>query len=259
MAAPSLRCVRRFVSWGPGTGDSSLDSVYCFSDAAGYELATAGAAAAGSEFRGLQLESPQLIAFTLVLIMGVGNYCGTKFTLSALIYGVASLAIVAACSQFENVMPADRVMIREWSTLGIALAVCLLTRASPTAGTNRFDRIWFDFFDTFGIVWGRRIQDRVNFVARDQGWPVRLELEGFVAVDPSIPFGLLDSIEPGSPERECDRTGVARCDTEMVNARIEHTLRWLLRRFVDPIWIDARLETRNVNQSVEAYGIRIDS
>lgn len=213
----------------------------------------------GTELRGLHLETPQLIAFTLVLVMGVGNYCGTKYTISALIYGAATLALVVGCSLFEKQIPAERAVIRECSTLAVALAVCLLARAAPMVGSNRFDRIWFDFFDTFGIVWGRRIQDRVNHVAREQRWPVRLELEGFVRTDRLKSHDLATSTETADAELLRQSNSETDGEIDLVDARIEHTLRWLLRRFVDPIWIDARLEPKTSDTSVEFSCIRIDS
>lgn len=212
----------------------------------------------GSELRGLHLEVPQLSAFILVLVMGVGNYCGTKYTLSALIYGAAVLANVISCSTSSAGMLGGRLEIREGSTLAMAVAVSLLTYATRPMGANRFNRVWFDFFDTFGIVWGRRIQDRVNFVAKEQGWPVRLELDGFVETEPSAgttsPSLPKSSLLTNLPDPSLDHER-----SDLVNARIEHTLRWLLRRFVEPTWIDARLESEGRVNSIEVSRLRIDS
>ena len=78
----------------------------------------------------------------------------------------------------------------------------------------------YDFRDLFGVVWARRILDRVNNVACQEGWPVRLHFDGLASADdPSKPVEL-------TPEQ---------------SARIESVLRWLLRRFVDPEWIDERM------------------
>ncbi len=82
-----------------------------------------------------------------------------------------------------------------------------------------FDRVWNDFRDHFGIVWARRVQDRLNETGRKESWPGRIELHGFLWKDPA--------------------DVAAR---ESANPKIEHALRWILRRFVDPEWIDARLD-----------------
>jgi hypothetical protein len=63
----------------------------------------------------------------------------------------------------------------------------------------------------------------VNEAGTQNGWPQRLELHGFVAKESAGPHDL----SPAHIEQ------------------IEHTLRWLLRRFVDPEWIDARLSRPN--------------
>ncbi|MEK6257807.1 MAG: hypothetical protein AABP62_04225 [Planctomycetota bacterium] len=175
----------------------------------------------GSEVRGLQLETPQLVAFVLVLIMGAGNYCGTRFTLPILGYAAACGILAVSSSVSCPDWLADRWWARQWATGLLAMAMILAGRTGSRGSrtTSRFDRLWLDFFDAFGVVWGRRIQDRVNFIAQKEQWPARLELHGFVWTD--------------TPADSSDRAAI--------EARIEHTFRWLLRRFVDPSWIDERI------------------
>ena len=183
----------------------------------------------GSDVRGLQLESPQLAGYLLVLVMGAGNYFGTRHTLSGLLYVAANTLLVLSSSAACPGWLSDRWWSRLLATGCMALAVLIAGWSTSRAATglNRFDRLWLDFFNLFGVVWGRRIQDRVNFVAHKEGWPARLELHGVVWDSGSDP------------------------DTE---ARIEHTFRWLLRRFVDPEWIDERLGASPSGEQVSAIG-----
>ena len=255
----------------------------------------------GSELRGLQLETPQLVAYVLVLVMGTGNYCGTRFTLPVLCFAAACACVALSLSAVSPAWLADRESSRAWSTGLLVAAMLLASRARgrsasdlgtglkqlpdfhfcslPSAGRvreggrmanrldhpppspalpaegreesgkslrtgslDRFDQLWLDFFDTFGVVWGRRIQDRVNFIAEKERWPTGLELHGFVWTNPP---------EQPSLQTMTDEvraiTDVARAATE---ARIEHTFRWLLRRFVDPQWIDERLGTAPTTAAV---------
>jgi len=198
----------------------------------------------GSELRRIQLETPQLVAFCLVLIMGVGNYCGTRFTIAALMYGCSILAIVLSSSAASPLWLMDRSATRFWCTAVMVLAIGVVKKSTRPVAATRFDQLWFDFFDLFGIVWGRRIQDRVNFIARKEGLPVRLELDGFVwpkvssFAGPSAPIG-----ERVRHEQTNVETG--NLNTTETEARIEHILRWLLRRFVNPPWIDDRLGSRS--------------
>jgi len=183
----------------------------------------------GSDVRGLQLETPQLAGYLLVLVMGAGNYFGTRFTIAGLLFVAGnSLLVISTSSAGAGILP-DRWWARLLATGCMVLAVLTCARGATSAslGQSPFDRLWLDFFDQFGVVWGRRIQDRVNFIADKERWPARLELHGFEW--------------KSAPD-------VA------TQARIEHTFRWLLRRFVDPPWIDRRLGTSHSGEECSPLG-----
>jgi hypothetical protein len=84
--------------------------------------------------------------------------------------------------------------------------------------SSAWDGLWRDFRNTFGIVWANRIAERVNAEAAKGGWSVRLQPFGFVSTNPGAPV-----------------------DLTIDAAKVDHTMRWLLRRFVDDEWIDARI------------------
>jgi hypothetical protein len=193
----------------------------------------------GSELRGLQLETPQVVAFCLVLIMGVGNYCGTCYTFCALLYGVAVAMLVLNMSLVSPAWMLDRPTVRILSTVTMVVTVFLIRSVGRATVESRFDRLWFDFFDAFGIVWGRRIQDRVNHLAQNERLPIRLELDGFAWRSDGVPTSM-DSLSTSCSSQPAQSVHLAGNDQE-VEARLEHILRWLLRRFVDPSWIDGRL------------------
>jgi hypothetical protein len=168
----------------------------------------------------LHLEVPMLAGYALVLLMGAGNYLGTRFFIPAVLAALAGLAIPASMSSLHG-LP-DAAFARAGATLLLATAVwiaALLIRRAPSRQVTGVDRLWGDFRDRYGIVWARRVLDRVNEAAVRENWPVRLHLEGFLPVDPTAP-------RPLTPDE---------------TQHIEHTLRWLLRRFVDPQWIDERI------------------
>ncbi|MFO1045975.1 MAG: hypothetical protein U0941_29690 [Planctomycetaceae bacterium] len=176
----------------------------------------------GSDIRGLQLETPQLVGYLLVLVMGTGNYFGTRYTLPGLLFVIGNVINVLSSSVICPGWLSDRWWVRLWATACVVQAILMAGRKDhiSSPANDRFNQLWFDFFDQFGIVWGRRIQERVNFIAVKEGWPARLELHG-----------VQWTTEP-DPATE---------------ARLEHTFRWLLRRFVDPAWIDRRLGTQHVH------------
>jgi hypothetical protein len=170
----------------------------------------------------LRLEAPMIAGYALVLVMGAGNYLGTRFAIPALVSACSSMSIVWSQSELADRYPLHRSALHAMATIAISLAVWLAAhQAAKTGPSGRkpIDAVWNEFRNLFGIVWGRRVMDRVNVTAQQEGWIVRLHFEGFVPIDSSGPAEL-------PPD-------------QMVRA--EQTLRWLLRRFVDPEWIDQRM------------------
>ena len=79
--------------------------------------------------------------------------------------------------------------------------------------------MWIAFRDLYGLVWGRRQQDRYNAVAVREGWPFRLTWLGMRVVRPPL------SLSPDDPQRR----------------KSIETLRYQLRRFVEPEWMDRQM------------------
>jgi hypothetical protein len=178
----------------------------------------------------LQLETPVLAGFGLVLVMSAGNYLGTRFSLSALLFIAAMLLAAASIAAAVPDETTQQYHFRLWAVGLLSFAVAVASRpASTTAGASpgdneisahgRFDHLWVDFRNLFGIVWAKRLQDRINAVAQQETWPVRLENSGFVPTS-------------NTAEKEVPTAS---------DERIEVAMRWFLRRFCDAEWIDARL------------------
>jgi len=174
----------------------------------------------------LRLEVPMLVGYGLVLLMGAGNYLGTRFALSAFLVAAACLSVLWPISSLASWIPGwfpwESRTTHAAATMGLSLAVWVgawQAERTSRARTNSLEAVWIDFRDFFGVVWGRRVLDRVNEAAKQENWPVRLHLDGFAPVDPAKRIEL-------SPEQF---------------GRMEQVLRWLLRRFVDPEWIEERM------------------
>ncbi len=174
----------------------------------------------------LRVETPVLIGFVLVLVMGCGNYIATRLAFPALLYALSVVLVLAPCSTVSAGQGVSPETYRLAGTGCLLLAVgggrWILRR--PSLAANGPNRVWNDFREMFGIVWMKRAMDRINeeFAEREQ-WPARLGTDGLEW--------------SGTPTEE------QRQHTE---ARFAYALYWLLRRFVDPEWIDRRLETLNV-------------
>jgi hypothetical protein len=170
----------------------------------------------GAELAGLELETPTVVGFLLVLLMGGGNYLGTRFARSALLWFLGTLDLFLSCTGWE-IWPAGLASYRRQT------AVCLLTLAvyvawlNPprTQPRNRINRLWDDFRHHFGLLWGLRMVERINALAIQEKWTARIAWNGFNETDDGkLPFN---------------------------EAEIETACRWLFRRFVDDAWISRRL------------------
>src|SRR5579859_69299 len=151
----------------------------------------------------LRLEVPMLAGSGLVLLMGAGNYLGTRFALSAMLAAAAALLVPVSMSSLHW-LP-ETIPTRALATLLLGMAVWAAAFAARKAprrpliptpipmaeggarAPTAFDRLWNDFRDLYGIVWARRVLDRVNDAAVHENWPVRLHLHGFAPVDPTHP------------------------------------------------------------------------
>ncbi len=170
------------------------------------------------------LDEPVIVGFLFVLVMGGGNYLPTRYVLTALTWGAGLLCIVLPLSPWWGRGNWDAG--RAWGTLLMAAAFWLAWQSKVNAEVmfeHPLGRVWSDFRHDFGLVWARRMQDRFNLMAEKERWPERLTLEGFEAAEMPIA-----TPSPG--------------ETPSRGPTSEYTLRWLLRRFVDPEWVDARLK-----------------
>ncbi|MCA8996619.1 MAG: hypothetical protein KDA80_06535 [Planctomycetaceae bacterium] len=167
----------------------------------------------------LEIQAPALGGLLLALTMGAGNYAGTRLGGTALGASLAILlAVVPNSSTLGRLVSPDLF----WgaasglmaASIGAGLHIC---RRSPKIG-DPYDLIWHDFRDTFGLVWSIRIQESLNAGAEQRQCHWRI---GPLGVDWRVS-------DPSRPEPDVVKS-------------FENSLRWHLRRFVDPDWIDQRL------------------
>ena len=89
-----------------------------------------------------------------------------------------------------------------------------------------FDEFWDRYRNTFGIVWAIRFMERVNATAEKEQWSARWELDRIAWQE--------------VPEDERRHT----------LERMEHTVRWLGRRFADPEWLDRLIPNTTPSKSL---------
>ncbi len=169
----------------------------------------------------LDLESPAAIGFVLVVVMGTGNYFGTRFTLPAMLHTVSLLLITGSMwtGAADLALIPERETARHLAAISFMLAVVVaaLRAGESVEGLSPLDRLWLDFVDQFGLVWAKRVMDRLNEAAGHENWSAEFQWHRI--------------------QRTADTSAEEATRTEI---RIEHTMRWLLKRFVEPEWIDSR-------------------
>ncbi len=172
----------------------------------------------------LELETPALIAFGIVMVMSMGNFVVDPRgnSISALVWAGSWVLLVFGLAPGVN----WRQFTGEHFPQLLAVLVLqgsIWLYAQEAVKRNRqyldWDRVWFDFQKFFGSAWTMRLMARVNEVAERDQWPWRL-----------TPIGM----QPAS--RDAPHPGLPTADP-----RVDHTFRWLLKPFVDSAWIDERL------------------
>lgn len=171
--------------------------------------------------RSLNLEPPALMGVIVVLLMVLGNYFGTLLTLPAVMYCSALAFALTTCSESVPAPFPSSLLVRALSGLLLCCALWMAGDRINSAYRNRagYAGLWLDFRDWFGILWSRRVMERLNQTAENEQWGVRLSLEGLVWED-----GLTED---------------QRAETLR---KMDHAFRWIFRRFVDAAWIDERLK-----------------
>ena len=141
----------------------------------------------------------------ILLLAELTNYSPTKNAAPAVLVFAGQVCLLA-----------DYLPLRVWSfehrpdwglfllAVGILLAAERARRRTASPATRAevlsenkasLDRVWLDFRDAYGALWALRVADRMNTMARQQGWRIRLGWRGF------RPIGRAEStIDPSSQQ-----------------------------------------------------------
>ena len=169
----------------------------------------------------LRLGIPAFSGLCLVLLMSMSTCVGTSLTLASLFFFFAvSLGLFPAMGWMDLMSPWQSVIpfLLLSAVVLSARTIGIRGRAIETAQTRSalVDASWALFQDLYGLVWARRIQERVNQFASREKWNVLLTHEGFR-----------------------DANGKSPSDLDLEKPR--DALRWVLSRFADEQWIAEKL------------------
>lgn len=185
--------------------------------------------------RGQRLEMGDARSWFLWILIAVGpiNYLPTRQWVAAVVLAAGQvLALSEYLPLVQRTLFAHQELAGIW--LGcLALAVARLPRSSAP---NKYDRLWLDFRDTFGLFWALRLQERVNAVADSNEWPLWLAWSGLKS-GPTFPVG-----QESQRDLTCDPTPTGTVGPpSSIEPTLRTTLKGLLRRFVTGRWIAGRL------------------
>lgn len=171
--------------------------------------------------RGFELHPAQAWFLSILIVTGAVNHLASRYAPTACLVSAGQVLLMKESLPAVFAGPA-------WPRLGLALlaAAVLLAWLVPSRSALSLDRVWLDFRDAFGLVWGLRVQERVNSAATAQSWPVRLTWRGFQAVSHTMAAGETDVPNQPAPAVDAGPAG--------------EVLRNSLWRFVSHAWIADR-------------------
>ncbi|MBL8818300.1 MAG: hypothetical protein JNL58_19895 [Planctomyces sp.] len=183
--------------------------------------------------------TPALMGFVIAGLMGFGNFFGTRNTLSAMFYFTAVafplLPVAGYRDQFwlSPLFSAPALLV---SGLLADHRYQTLVQVPKGSAFEAANRLWLIFRDFFGIVWAKRVMDRMNLFAARERWTVTLTLDGFLcgAVDSSLESCAVDNAAMKRPVE---------------------TLVWLLRRFADTEWLQEQLDPFGTGATTETIDV----
>lgn len=109
------------------------------------------------------------------LLMGTLNYLPTCFWPAALLGGLGCglelLGLFVLADQ-------ERVLLVGSLCLALTPLLGALAWARRWPGTSELDRLWLDFRDRFGLIWGQRLREMFDTAAANADFPVHLSWGG---------------------------------------------------------------------------------
>lgn len=153
------------------------------------------------------------------------EFCCFGLTKYAIPIGLLAAAQVCWLWDWLPLLPATPWLAPVQEVLGLwllcfAIVTAWLLATLPRRAERSFDRLWFDFRDSFGLFWALKLAERVNDAGQQAGWDFDLGWSGFRTKADFAPLG---DLPPATA------------------AALQHNLQGLLRRFVAAEWISERL------------------
>lgn len=214
----------------------------------------------------IEIGMPAFSGVLLVLLMSTGNYFGTRQTFSSFLISVTVLLNVIPATglvdvPFRSVIPLLSLILLWLTCVRVRRYLDQLNRSIRLSSTlhQRSAELWRLFRDLYGMVWFRRVMDRVNQFAVREKWSVRLTADGFQPLEATLPTCAItagsavlaarsEQPEDNNTERIVTTVSAALQPdpvpvsvpvsvSDIVVRRPVDVLCWVLRRFADDEWL----------------------
>lgn len=176
----------------------------------------------------IELGAPATTGVLLVVMMSAGTMVGTSMALSALMYIAAILCCLLPTSgwmESTSSIPLLSPLLLFAARIHAGFVLkrrCAAVQSAASLAAS-IDSAWKLFQNLYGLVWTRRVLDRVNQFALREEWIVMLTPEGFRSAD-----------------------GLTVRDEDLLKPL--DAFRWVLSRFADHEWIERHLVPRTNDQ-----------
>jgi hypothetical protein len=155
----------------------------------------------------------------VLMVVGLTNYLPTRFWFAGLLAALGQATFHWQYLPFGSQFAPQQAPLCGLALMSASAVAAAVLARIPRRIIDPLDRLWLDFRDQFGVVWGLRVAERINALAKMSGWDARLGWLGF-STGASGPAA---EISPG------------------VKTELAKSLGSLLRRFVSSEWIERRM------------------
>jgi hypothetical protein len=129
----------------------------------------------------LELDAAWSWFLVITIVIQWFNHIGTRLWLPSTLVATGQFIWLNRFLPL-GVRIADEIQFTAGLLLIVAAMGLAMVRFRRPSSFN-LDETWLNFRDAYGVVWALRIRDRLNHLADQERWPVRLTWMGFVATD----------------------------------------------------------------------------
>lgn len=196
----------------------------------------------------IDVGTPASLGFLLVLVMAYGNYFGSGNTTAATLYAAGIMIRMWPVTGWRPMIalePHQAILLTDGLPAAAAFLgysrICKLHKMPASTHAQAANRLWLTFRDLFGIVWAKRVMDRMNLFATREQWAVLLTLDGFTEPQPEHQAKSNDhkktSTTDALPSEQTANIERQMPDTSSTLHRPMTVLCWLLTRFASESWL----------------------